>query len=51
MRPQTVGLALTPEGRNLITGNPDGTLYVLRLAPPGTVFPTPPIQPMSPPDR
>jgi WD40 repeat protein len=41
VRPQTEGLAMTPEGRHLITGNPDGTLYVLRLAPPGTVFQVP----------
>jgi WD40 repeat protein/serine/threonine protein kinase len=32
------GVALTPEGRYLATANPDGTVYVLRLARPGEVF-------------
>ena len=27
------GVALTPEGRYLITANPDGTVYVIRLGP------------------
>jgi WD40 repeat protein len=31
-------IALTPEGRYLATGNSDGTISVLRLAPRGTVF-------------
>jgi WD40 repeat protein len=30
-------VALTPEGRYLATANPDGTVYVLRLAEPGVV--------------
>ena len=29
------GIALGPEGRYLATGNPDGTIHVFRLAPPG----------------
>jgi WD40 repeat protein len=32
------GLAITPEGRYLATANPDGTVYVLKLADPGVVF-------------
>jgi WD40 repeat protein len=36
------GIALTPEGRYLATANPDGTVYVLRLADPGAVFRPPP---------
>ena len=28
-------IALTPEGRYLATANPDGTIFVLRLAQPG----------------
>jgi hypothetical protein len=28
-------LSLTPEGRHVVTANPDGTISVLRLAPPG----------------
>jgi WD40 repeat protein len=31
-------LALSPEGRYLATANEDGSIYVLRLAEPGTVF-------------
>src|SRR5262249_11824342 len=34
-------VALTPEGRYLATSNPDGTLYVLRLAKLGEVFQVP----------
>jgi WD40 repeat protein/serine/threonine protein kinase len=34
-------VALTPEGRYLATANPDGTVYVLRLAKPGEVFHVP----------
>jgi hypothetical protein len=30
-------VAFTPEGRYLVTANPDGTVYVLRLAEPGVV--------------
>src|SRR5262249_54533631 len=33
--------ALTPEGRYLATANPDGTVYVLRLAKQGEVFHVP----------
>jgi WD40 repeat protein len=32
------GIALSPEGRHLAVCNPDGTVYVLRLAQPGEVF-------------
>jgi WD40 repeat protein/serine/threonine protein kinase len=32
------GVAFTPEGRYAVTANPDGTLYVLRLAKRGEVF-------------
>ena len=32
------GVALTPEGRYLITANPDGTVYVIRLARQGQAF-------------
>jgi WD40 repeat protein len=32
------GVAFTPEGRYLVTANPDGTVYVLRLAKLGDVF-------------
>ena len=31
------GIAMTPEGRYLATANPDGTVYVLRLARQGEV--------------
>jgi WD40 repeat protein/serine/threonine protein kinase len=31
-------VAFTPEGRHLVTANPDGTSWVLRLAEPGKVF-------------
>jgi len=31
-------IAFSPEGRHLAVGNPDGTVYVLRLAQPGEVF-------------
>jgi WD40 repeat protein len=34
-------MAFTPEGRHLAIGNPDGTVYVLRLAKPGEVFQVP----------
>jgi hypothetical protein len=30
-------VAFSPEGRHLATANPDGTVYVLRLAEPGVV--------------
>ena len=33
--------ALTPEGRFLATANPDGTIYIFRLAEPGIVFHVP----------
>jgi WD40 repeat protein/tetratricopeptide (TPR) repeat protein len=36
--PYLHGLALTPEGRHLVTANPDGTIYVLRLAEQGKVL-------------
>jgi hypothetical protein len=36
-----LGVALTPEGRYLATANPDGTVYVLRLAKQGEVFQVP----------
>jgi WD40 repeat protein/serine/threonine protein kinase len=32
------GVAFTPEGRYLATANPDGTVYILRLAKTGEVF-------------
>jgi WD40 repeat protein len=32
------GIALSPEGRHLAVCNPNGTVHVLRLAPPGEVF-------------
>jgi hypothetical protein len=32
------GVAFRPEGRHLVTANPDGTAAVLRLAEPGAVF-------------
>ncbi|HKI31480.1 MAG TPA: protein kinase [Gemmataceae bacterium] len=35
------GVAFTPEGRHLVTANPDGSLYVLRLARPGEVLQLP----------
>jgi len=35
------GVALTPEGRYLATANPDGTVYILRLAERGEVFQVP----------
>jgi serine/threonine protein kinase len=31
-------IALSPEGRHLAVSHPNGTIYVLRLAPPGTVY-------------
>jgi WD40 repeat protein len=34
-------IALSPEGRHLAVTNPIGTVYVLRLAPPGGVFEVP----------
>jgi len=34
-------IALTPEGRHLVTGNSDGTIYILRLAKVGEVFRVP----------
>jgi WD40 repeat protein len=36
------GIALSPEGRHLAVCNPDGTVYVLRLAKQGEVFEVPP---------
>lgn len=37
------GLAFSPDGRHLATGNPDGTISILRLAKPGELFePNPP---------
>ncbi len=36
--PALRGVALTPEGRFLATANPDGTIYVLKLAERGDVF-------------
>jgi WD40 repeat protein/tetratricopeptide (TPR) repeat protein len=36
--PYLHGLAFTPEGRHLVTANPDGTIYVLRLAEKGKVL-------------
>jgi WD40 repeat protein len=35
------GIALSPEGRHLAVCNPNGTVYVLRLATPGEVFQVP----------
>ena len=35
------GIALSPEGRHLAVCNPNGTVYVLRLAKPGEVFQVP----------
>jgi WD40 repeat protein len=35
------GIALSPEGRHLAVCNPNGTVYVLRLARPGEVFTVP----------
>jgi WD40 repeat protein len=35
------GMALSPEGRHLAVCNPNGTVHVLRLAPPGEVFQVP----------
>jgi WD40 repeat protein len=35
------GVALSPEGRHLAVSNPNGTVYVLRLAQPGEVFGVP----------
>jgi WD40 repeat protein len=40
--PSLQGAAFSPEGRYLATANPDGTIYVLRLAEPGVVFQPPP---------
>jgi WD40 repeat protein len=34
-------IAFSPEGRHLAVGHPDGTVYILRLAPPGVVFRVP----------
>jgi WD40 repeat protein len=34
-------IAFSPEGRHLVVGNPDGTIYVLRLAKQGEVFQVP----------
>jgi hypothetical protein len=31
-------ITFSPEGRHLAVGNPDGTVYILRLAEPGEVF-------------
>jgi WD40 repeat protein len=39
--PWLYGVALCPEGRHLAVSNPNGTVYVLRLAPPGQVFQVP----------
>src|SRR5262249_12036059 len=36
------GIALSPEGRHLAVCNPNGTVYVLRLAKRGEVFEVPP---------
>ncbi len=36
--PGTCSFALSPEGRHLVVAHPNGTIYVLRLAPPGQVF-------------
>ena len=33
--------AMPPEGRYVATANPDGTIYVLRLAAPGVVYQAP----------
>jgi WD40 repeat protein len=38
LRPGMCSVALTPEGRHLIATNPDGTIFVLRLARLGEVF-------------
>ena len=35
------GIALSPEGRHLAVTNPNGTVYVLRLAQPGELFQVP----------
>jgi WD40 repeat protein len=35
------GIALSPEGRHLAVGNPNGMVHILRLAPPGEVFQVP----------
>jgi WD40 repeat protein len=35
------GIAFTPEGRYLATANPDGTVYVFRLAECGVVYQVP----------
>lgn len=35
------GVAFTPEGRHLATANPDGTIYILRLAKQGEVYQVP----------
>jgi WD40 repeat protein len=35
------GIALSPEGRHLAVCNPNGTVYVLRLAQPGEVYQVP----------
>jgi WD40 repeat protein len=39
--PWLSGIALSPEGRHLAVCNPNGTVYVLRLAKPGEVFQVP----------
>jgi WD40 repeat protein len=39
--PWLYGVALSPEGRHVAVCNPNGTVYVLRLAPPGEVFQVP----------
>ena len=39
--PWLCGIALSPEGRHLAVCNPNGTVYVLRLAQPGEVFEVP----------
>jgi WD40 repeat protein len=39
--PWLCGVALSPEGRHLAVTNPNGTVYVLRLAQPGEVFQVP----------
>jgi hypothetical protein len=44
--PRTPGycsFALSPEGRHLAVTHPNGTIYVLRLAPPGQVLRRPPV--------
>jgi WD40 repeat protein len=43
------GVAFTPEGRHLITANPDGTIYVLRSGPPPPPEKDRPVQELGPP--